>query len=361
VAQKLPVRFFDELVGELVHDRGRLELTYGALAKRGIALRLPPRAAPYTDADCRAFIANLLPEGDWRALLCRRLSLPLSDDFALLEQLGHDCAGAVTFWEPGVELGDLDAAYTPLSEGELRRWLKDPLLRPSPLEAPGLRRALSGAQDKLVLHLVDGEPYLCERGALSTVILKPDIVEGFKRIELSALNELFCMQLAAAVGIRVPHSFWFAGAFAVQRFDRVAQGSRLKRLQQEDFAQLLGLPPAAKYDISWRQCFELVERHATSGVAARQELVDRLFFNLLIGNADAHGKNFALLFGPGAGRGVLVAGGAGAPATRADRAGLARAGARRGASARVDQAARCRAFVGRAACAQGPGASDFDA
>jgi serine/threonine-protein kinase HipA len=303
VAQSLPVRLFDERVGELRHERGRLELRYQGAAPRGIAQRLPPRAEPYADQDCRAFVANLLPEGDWRALLCRRLALPANDDFGLLEHLGHDCAGAVTFSETEANGTDqADDCYTPLPEPELRRWLRDPMARPSPSEAPGLRRALAGAQDKLIVHLVEGEPYLCERGAPSTVILKPDIAEGFKRIELTALNELFCMQLAGAVELCVPKSFWFAGAFGVERFDRVPHESRLLRLHQEDFVQLLGLPPTAKYDVGWRQCFELVDRHVTSPEAARRELVERLLFNLLIGNGDAHGKNFAILFGPGGAR-----------------------------------------------------------
>jgi serine/threonine-protein kinase HipA len=289
----LPVHFSDRLVGELTHDRGRLGLRYGAGA-RAIAQCLPVRGALYGDEECRAFIANLLPEGDWRGMLCRRLGLPPNDDFGLLRQLGHDCAGAISFDEPSPE--PAGGAYTPLGEAELRRWLKDPLARPSPQEAPGLRRALSGAQDKLILHLAEGEPYLCERGAPSTVILKPDIAGGFKGVELSALNELFCMQLARMVGLRAPHSFWFAGAYAVERFDRAFAGSRLGRLHQEDFAQLLGVPPAAKYDITWRDCFAVVKQHLGNAVAARQELVERMLFNLLIGNADAHGKNFAVLF-----------------------------------------------------------------
>src|SRR5690606_29807450 len=102
---------------------------------------------------------------------------------------------------------------------------------------------------------------LCERGAASTVILKPDIPESFNRIELSALNELYCMQLASAVGLKVPRTFWYAGAFATERFDRVWVGSRLERVQQEDFVQLLGLAPRAKYEVGFRHCFELVDRH----------------------------------------------------------------------------------------------------
>jgi serine/threonine-protein kinase HipA len=295
LVESLPIYFAERPVGELTHDRGRLGLHYVAAAPTAIARRLPVRPAAYTDEECRPFLANLLPEGDWRGLLCRRLALPPNDDFGLLRHLGHDCAGAVTFDEPSHEYAG--GVYTPLPEPELRRWLKDPLVRPTPEQAPGLRRALAGAQDKLILHLAEGEPYLCERGAPSTIIVKPDISSGFNGVELSALNELFCMQLASAVGLRAPRSFWFAGAFAVERFDRVFVGSQLGRLHQEDFAQLLGLPPAAKYDITWRDCFGVVDRHLKDAEGARRELVERLFFNLLIGNADAHGKNFALLFG----------------------------------------------------------------
>ena len=295
MVQSLPIHFSERLVAELLHDRGRLELRYGALAEEAVSQRLPVRQAPYSDEECRAFIANLLPEGDWRGMLCRRLALPATDDFGMLRHLGHDCAGAITFYEPSPEPSG--GSYTPLPESELRRWLKDPLARPTPEEAPGLRRALAGAQDKLILHLAEGEPYLCERGAPSTVIIKPDILSGFDGVELTALNELFCMQLASAVGLRAPRSFWFAGAFAVERFDRVYQGSRLRRVHQEDFAQLLALPPAAKYDITWRDCFGVVARYLGDAEMARKELIERLLFNLLIGNGDAHGKNFALLFG----------------------------------------------------------------
>lgn len=291
--QSLPIQFGERRVGELRHDRGRLELAYAEQAC-GVGQRLPARKEPYTDDESRAFIANLLPEGDWRGMLCRRLSLPPADDFSLLRQLGHDCAGAVTFEDP--ELESSGDAYTPLPEATLRSWLKDPLARPSPAEAPGLRRALAGAQDKLILHLAEGEPYLCERGAPSTVIIKPDIQSGWRGVELTAYNELFCMQLAQQVGLRVPKTFWFAGAFAVERFDRRYVGSRLTRVHQEDFAQLLGVLPAAKYDIGWRDCFRVLDRHLKDATSARRELIERLLFNLLIGNGDAHAKNFALLF-----------------------------------------------------------------
>jgi serine/threonine-protein kinase HipA len=297
VESSLKVCFAQQHVADLTHDRGRSSLRYVAGAEHAVARRLPVRPESYPHDACHAFFANLLPEAGFRDGLCRRLGMPVEDDFALLGLLGQDCAGAVTL-EPTVHRGSEPPSYAPLSEAELREWLRQPLSRPSPERVAGLRCAISGAQDKVVVHLVDGEPYLCERGAPSTVILKPDIADGFDRIQLSALNELFCMQLAAAVGLKVPATFWFAGAFATQRYDRVSVGSRLQRVHQEDFAQLLGRPPTAKYEIGWRHCFELVDLHVRGAEGARRELIERLFFNLLIGNGDAHGKNFALLFGP---------------------------------------------------------------
>jgi serine/threonine-protein kinase HipA len=221
----------------------------------------------------------------------------VDDDFGLLCRLGHDCAGAVTFDDPGSP--SLSDGYTPLPEATLRRWLEDPFARPSPDRAPGLRRTLAGAQDKLILHLAESEAYLCEGGAPSTVILKPDIQNGFRGVELTALNELFCMQLAAAVGLRVARAFWFAGAVTVERFDRRLVGSRLERVHQEDFAQLAGILPRAKYDLGTRDCFAVIDRFAADRAASRREFVERLLFNLLIGNGDAHAKNFGLLFGHG--------------------------------------------------------------
>ena len=291
------MRFAQEHVAELTHERGRSSLRYREGAEHAVSRRLPVRPEGYAHEACHPFFANLLPEAGFRDGLCRRLALPVKDDFTLLSLLGQDCAGAVSLSHP-VQQGSESPSYAPIAEAELREWLKQPMSRPSPEKVAGLRCAISGAQDKLVVHLVDGEPYLCERGAPSTLILKPDIAEDFNLIQLSALNELYCMQLAAAIGLKVPATFWFAGAFATQRFDRVSVGSRLERVHQEDFAQLLGRPPTAKYEIGWRHCFELVDLHVPDAEGARRELIDRLFFNLLIGNADAHGKNFALLFGP---------------------------------------------------------------
>ena len=87
----------------------------------------------------------------------------------------------------------------------------------------------------------------------------------------------------------------------VERYDRLidAQGHR-QRLHQEDFCQALGVVPEMKYqneggpDLT--QCFDLVRRATRPSAPQVLRLFDCVIFNALIGNHDAHAKNFSLLY-----------------------------------------------------------------
>jgi serine/threonine-protein kinase HipA len=296
VTDALWVYLTDQRVARLDHQAGQLTLRYESGATSPLSVRLPVREEAYGDSECRPFFANLLPEGSWRDAIARQLGVAPDDDFGLLSAIGADCAGAVALRsEP--DWSAERSRYIESTEIELARWVKNPAARPQLKSTPGLRLSLAGAQDKLLIHIDQGRPFLCEGGAPSTVILKPDILDPFNQVELSALNELLSMRLAAKVLDSVPRAFWFAAGFAVERFDRQRrEGNRFIRLHQEDFAQVLGLPSRAKYSVNWKDCFEIATRHASTPARARVELTDRLFFNLLIGNNDAHGKNFALLY-----------------------------------------------------------------
>jgi serine/threonine-protein kinase HipA len=286
----------DQRVARLDHEAGQLNLCYESAATAPLSVRLPVREEPYGDSECRPFFANLLPEGSWRDALARQLGVSPEDDFGMLSAIGADCAGAVALRSDPDWIA-ARACYAETTEDQLAKWVKNPAARPQLKTTPGLRLSLAGAQDKLLIHIDQGRPFLCEGGAPSTVILKPDILDPFNQVELSALNELLSLRLAAKVLNSVPRAFWFAAGFAIERFDRQRQeGNRFSRLHQEDFAQVLGLPSRAKYSVTWRDCFEIATRHTSTPARARVELTDRLFFNLLIGNNDAHGKNFALLY-----------------------------------------------------------------
>src|SRR5690606_19689296 len=87
----------------------------------------------------------------------------------------------------------------------------------------------------------------------------------------------------------------------VERYDRLvdAQGS-VHRLHQEDFCQALGIASENKYPSEGgpglKDCFALLRAASSRPVIDLAHLLDAVIFNLLIGNHDAHGKNFSLLY-----------------------------------------------------------------
>jgi len=93
--------------------------------------------------------------------------------------------------------------------------------------------------------------------------------------------------------------------FLVERYDRVhrknAEGATtLDRLHQEDCCQAQGIVPETKYQKeggpSLKQCFALLRDVSSAPVIDLSRLLDAVIFNYLVGNNDAHGKNFSLLY-----------------------------------------------------------------
>ena len=89
--------------------------------------------------------------------------------------------------------------------------------------------------------------------------------------------------------------------FIITRYDRSRdRGGRLVRLHQEDFCQALGILPEQKYESeggpALPQCFNLLQEKSIRPAADRMALLRWTIFNFLIGNAEAHAKNLAILF-----------------------------------------------------------------
>ena len=87
----------------------------------------------------------------------------------------------------------------------------------------------------------------------------------------------------------------------VERYDRVAgRDGGIVRLQQEDFCQALGIMPDRKYQADGGPGFadiaRLVRMICSAPLVDIERLIDIAVFNVLLGNCDAHGKNFSLLY-----------------------------------------------------------------
>lgn len=308
MTRALTVWWNDAPVGVLrLDENGDLAFQYEAAwladdRRTPISLSLPKQDGPFGRAQTRPFFAGLLPEEGTRQAVARILGVSRENDFGLLEGLGGDVAGALTLWPEG-EPPPSEAVEAPpvaLSEAELERILFELPRRPLLAGEGGVRLSLAGAQPKLPVVQVDGGLALPLWGQPTTHILKP----APRDYPTFPDNEAFCMRLAASLGLMVaevsPLSAGAQRCLLVRRYDRVQDADgRLRRLHQEDFCQALGVTPEHKYASErgpdFRRSFDLLRRAVRPPAPAVLALLDAALFNLIIGNADAHGKNFSLL------------------------------------------------------------------
>ena len=234
--------------------------------------------------------------------MAKILGISAANDFAMLVGIGGECAGAVSLLPEGeVPADPKSGRRRKLTEPEVQRIVAELPRRPLLAGTDGLRLSLAGAQDKLPVILFDNAISLPLGGTPSTHILKPE-PERFPGL---AANEIFCMTLARAVGLNVPDIvFRRAGGkpcLLVQRYDRESgENGVAVRVHQEDFCQALGLPPERKYQAeggpTLSDCISLLRDWSTAPVLDISAFIDGLIFNVLIGNTDAHGKNYSLLY-----------------------------------------------------------------
>lgn len=323
MTQAVPIWFGELNVGAVtVEEDGVLVFGYSErwLATRGafsLSETMPLRQAPFDSEIISPWLANLLPEERQLAVLTRSLGLDRADTLALLNEIGGDTAGALSF---GVPSERSRWAYKPLTsfydtedpQRALERHFEDLQDRPFLAGEEGVRLSLAGGQKKTALAVLDvnGVPVLRLpqngdvlavplHGAPSTVILKPDnpLLPGIVE------NETYCLRLAQAIGIKTAEATILpAGdrkAICVLRYDRrIDRSGKLQRVHQEDFAQANGFPPGRKYERGTLPGPDLATLLGTGRRLPPKDalsLLDQLIFNLLVANTDAHAKNYSLL------------------------------------------------------------------
>jgi serine/threonine-protein kinase HipA len=308
----LDVWLYGRRAGRLELSAGKLRFGYDSAYVSGgypaLSRSLPLRTEPFGDAGAHSFFANLLPEGDVRRHLASRLGISVENDFDLLSAIGGDCAGAVSLLEPGSSPTRVaEDSVRWLGEAELARTIAD--LPRKPLFADpegGIRLSLAGAQDKLPVVVRGDRIGLPEGDAPSTHIVKAPI----GRYAGTSANEAFCLALARELALDAAHAEVRIADdqefLLVERYDRHFDGERYERLHQEDFCQAVGIPPELKYEREGGPglgaCFDLVRAAASLPASDLPALLDAVTLNFLIGNNDAHGKNFSLLYDAGATR-----------------------------------------------------------
>ncbi|HVB71707.1 MAG TPA: HipA domain-containing protein [Acidimicrobiales bacterium] len=295
-------------VSREANNRLRLRYTQDALARYELgtpllSIGLPLTDVHYPNAKTRSFLDGLLPEADQRRAVAEQLNLNSNDTFGLIRELGLDCAGAIVV-QPAAKPAPREATTltaAPLTEEEIVERVAN--LKSAPLGVTDrVRISLAGVQQKLLLtRMPDGRWGAPIDGTPSTHILKPEVRDLPNAVE----NEAFCMRVAHNLGLRTAsiETTEYGGRklIVVERYDRVTGASGdVERVHQEDFCQVLSLPPKTKYQQDGGP--SLVRVAAVLRQFAQPDSLSRLlqatYVTVLVGNGDAHGKNISLLHHP---------------------------------------------------------------
>jgi len=246
------------------------------------------------------WLINLLPEdNDAVRMMARIFDVPHTNVLALLERVGRDTSGAISFAERGVTGCDVREVG---SEDDLERIINELPRKPFLAGDDGVSMSLAGVQSKLAVRILEGGRIAIPiNGTASSHILKPDS----ERLWGGVHNEALCLTLAGLVGLRAPTvSTGQAGKrfyLLVDRYDRLPQNGDLRRMHQEDFCQALGLPPSAKYQHNQTKgpkanfAMMMDRLRAVGGATDVLRLWDSMVFNVLCCNTDAHLKNYSIL------------------------------------------------------------------
>lgn len=278
--------------------------------------RLPLRDAEHIGEEPMVFVSNLLPEGPLLSALTKLRRLPKNDVYALVREFGAEVAGAFSILLEG-EVPATKGRYGLYSEKALcadLQAVRDNV--PIVSRHEKIRLSLAGAQNKIAVYVsaatkppndavrtTGGILMLPNGGAASSHILKPNI-QPERDYPESANNEALCLALASGCGLSAVRGEVIEACaervLLVERYDRAPDDDgRLRRLHQLDFCQLAGSLPDLKYEEqggpSLAAVFGLIRGY--SAVPSRDVLtaVDWVIFNYLVGNADAHAKNLAMM------------------------------------------------------------------
>lgn len=270
-------------------------LTYGSVhhyqplqEKQHVSLTMTrKRMDGYSSGPLHPIFAQNIPEGFNRRLIVEKLSRYTKvNDMYLLALQGDQGIGILSYKS---ELNFPEVESLNLSE-ILSYRSKEPLF-PQLLEKYYLRTLLAGMQPKVSIpdaYTVQSDNKVQQRDL---------IVKSFdSEFPLLTVNEFVCMQAARHCGLEPPKTYLSENleTYVVERFDKTSDGTKLG---YEDFTTLMkkSNDPCAKYTSSYETLLKATYLY-TGSVAEVEKMYKYIVFNCLIGNGDAHLKNFALQY-----------------------------------------------------------------
>lgn len=307
------------LLGELIYngnEDGKFTYDNNYLSKAkqnkelGISVRLPISNNAYQKNSFDAFFSGLLPEGETYNNLAQIYQIPSTEYLYILNKLGCECIGALTFISDEAQNESYKPHYKHVDKQTVNDIISNPT-RAMTLNASNTRLSLSGAQSKTAWYLQKDinieEAKVTDWQIPYGTAPSNYIIKVFRKDEEDiALNEFCCTKIAKHCGIDacdVKLLEEIPGAIIIKRFDRIwVNNNKLFRLHQEDFCQALGFSTYMKYqpsdsNISYLSTISsLLDFTSLNPVLEKTEMAKRVVFNYVIGNTDAHLKNYSLLY-----------------------------------------------------------------
>jgi len=278
--------------------------------KKAISISIPLQNEAFSAEKTRRFFDGLLPEGFMRKTIATDMHYSEDDYLSILSFLGRECLGAIRICE---EDDVLDSGYSEISKKQVEELASEGTKKSSEMIIKS-HLSLTGASGKVGLYYdEENEKWYLPYGlAPSTHIVKQSHV----RLDGIVANEQLSMMTAGKCGIEIPESFIINVGkgtdsevlFATKRYDRIINDTskminnlkRPFRLHQEDFAQALGISSYDKYEKGdegyARKMFRLIRDNISNPLSEQLKLYRRIVFNYVIGNTDAHIKNYSLLY-----------------------------------------------------------------
>ena len=279
---------------------------------RAISVSLPIQDEPFSPEQTKVFFDGLLPEGFMRKSISTNMHLDENDYLSILNNLGKECLGAIRIDESD-ELQE--SWYEAITSEQVEKLAAEGTTKSTEIVIK-THLSLTGASGKVGLYYDDkeGKWYLPGGMAPSTHIVKQSHI----RLDGIVTNEQLSMMAARKCGIDISESFIVnAGKgidsevlFATKRYDRIIDETspmigklkRPHRIHQEDFAQAMGIASFEKYEREDQnyaeKMFEIIRNYTRSPLEDQLRLWNRIVYNFVLGNTDAHIKNYSLLYDP---------------------------------------------------------------
>ena len=248
-----------------------------------------------------SFFQNLLPEGMLRRHLFERAGLSPDDEFGLLAYCGLDLPG------------DVSAVAETLQQAALGRLLgqgRDSYEMSSVQLPTPEAESISGVQPKVALvrsadgryvmrSKTNGGQHFIGKLPVGTHEALPELEHLSLRMAAAAGVETCVHELLplSAIADQLPFALRSDAErfLLVHRFDRDVN-TPTGRLHMEDFAQVTGTLAGEKYSGTYAAIGAVLLARSERGEEDVFELLRRIKVNELLGNFDAHLKNFSLLY-----------------------------------------------------------------